>query len=123
MGPQALVGATANHSDGVRALRGKPLSYLGIGPVFGTRSKTEPAPALGLVGLRRLVREADRPVIAIGNITPESVADVLDAGAWGVAVLSDVVCNADPARRVARFVEAIEEAGKETGHERIGTAR
>ena len=37
-----------------------------------------------------------------------SIPDVIRAGAHGVAVLSDVICNDDPARRVAELLEALE---------------
>jgi thiamine-phosphate pyrophosphorylase len=110
LGPDRLIGATANDLAAARAAASQPVDYLGVGPVFGTASKHDPAPTLGLAGLRRIVEQVDRPVIAIGNIRPEQVGQVLAAGAHGVAVLSAVVCNPDPAARAAEFVEAIERA-------------
>ena len=56
------------------------------------------------------MEQVDRPVIAIGNIRAEHVGEVLAAGAYGVAVLSAVVCDPDPAARVAEFAEALERA-------------
>jgi thiamine-phosphate pyrophosphorylase len=113
LGPRALIGATANDLDRARlAVRG-PIDYLGVGPVFGTESKRAPAPTLGVDGLRRIVAAVEVPVVAIGNITPERVAEVLAAGAQGVAVLSDVLRAPDPAARVAEFVKAIERASRE----------
>ena len=110
LGAQALIGVTAN--DRAMAVRWAeaPADYLGVGPVFGTSSKRNPAPALGLAELRAIVALARQPVIAIGNITPERVAEVLATGAWGVAVLSDVACAADPAQRTATFADAIRRA-------------
>jgi thiamine-phosphate pyrophosphorylase len=113
LGPGALIGATANDLARARSAARGPIGYLGVGPVFGTGSKPGPAPALGLGGLRRIVEAVGVPVIAIGSITPERVAGVLEAGAYGVAVLSAVVLDADPAGRVALFVEAIERASGE----------
>lgn len=108
LGPRAWIGGTANDLERVRKIAGTPLDYLGVGPVFGTSSKFPSVPPLGLLGLRRIVNATDRPVVAIGNLTPDRVASVLAAGAHGVAVLSDVVCHADPAGRVRQFVEALE---------------
>jgi thiamine-phosphate pyrophosphorylase len=113
LGPGALIGATANDLARARTVARDPIGYLGVGPVFGTVSKRDPAPALGLDGLRRIVEAVDVPVIAIGNITPERVAEVLEAGAHGVAVLSAIVGEDDPAARVALFVDAIERASRE----------
>lgn len=110
LGSSALLGGTANDLRSARALNEADLNYLGVGPVFGTTSKDHPSPTLGISGLQAIVRAVSRPVIAIGNITPERVEQVFRAGAHGVAVLSDVACNRDPARRVSELVAAIERA-------------
>ena len=113
LGPRALIGATVNDLDRARvAVRG-PVDYLGVGPVFGTESKQDPAPTLGVDGLRRIVAAVEVPVVAIGNITPDRVVEVLATGAHGVAVLSDVLRAADPVARVAAFVAAIERSSGE----------
>jgi thiamine-phosphate pyrophosphorylase len=113
LGPCALIGATANDFERARVAMRGPIDYLGVGPVFGTESKQDPAPILGVDGLRRIVAAVEVPVVAIGNITPERVAEVLSTGAHGVAVLSDVSCAADPVARVAAFVAAIERSSGE----------
>jgi thiamine-phosphate pyrophosphorylase len=76
--------------------------------VFGTDSKADPAPALGLDGLAAIVSAVDRPVIAIGNITAERVVEVLSTKARGVAVLSAVVCSPDPRRETRRIRQALD---------------
>lgn len=110
LGPSAWIGATANDLETARRLDDEPIDYLGVGPVFGTTSKVNPAPVLGLAGLAAIVATVRHPVIAIGGITPERVAEVLDAGAHGVAVLSAVVSFADPAERTAAFAAALARA-------------
>ena len=108
LGSKRIVGGTANGLDEARRCFGLPLDYLGVGPVFGTRSKANAPPPLGLPALARIAAECPFPVIAIGGITPERVAPVLECGAWGVAVLSAVVCADDPGAAVARFRAAID---------------
>jgi len=68
-----------------------------------TRSKADPAPTLGLRGLREIVAAVSKPVIAIGGIDAERVGAVLEAGAYGVAVLSAFTDARDPAREIARI--------------------
>jgi thiamine-phosphate pyrophosphorylase len=84
------------------------VDYLGVGPVFGTRSKQNPAPPLGLKALAVTARECPVPVIAIGAITPDRVAEVMEAGAHGIAVLSGICCAPDPAAAAAQYREALE---------------
>jgi thiamine-phosphate pyrophosphorylase len=108
VGSAALIGGTANSlAEAVRAADAD-VDYLGVGPVFGTRSKANPAPPLGLDGFRAIVDAVRKPVIAIGGITADRVRSVLDAGAYGMAVLSAVVCEADPAEAARAFRGAID---------------
>jgi len=107
LGPDVLIGATVNNLEDARRAAGQPVDYVGVGPVFGSASKRDPAPALGLDGLRTIVEQLDIPVIAIGNIGPEQLPQILRSGAYGVAVLSDVACAPDPAARTAELVELL----------------
>ncbi len=108
LGPWCTVGATANDYDAAVRLAPR-VDYLGVGPVFSTRSKERPAPALGLEGLARIAAAvAPVPVIAIGGITVSRVAQVLQTGAHGVAVLSAFVGAADPRAAVLALREAVE---------------
>ena len=112
LGASYLVGGTANSIEEARTVFATPVDYVGIGPIFGTNSKANPAPVMGLETLAAIVAESPVPVIAIGNITVESVSDVLATGAYGIAVLSGITCAANPteaatgyARAIARFLE------------------
>ena len=87
LGADALIGGTANSLAEALRVAATDVDYLGVGPVFGTRSKANPAPPLGLEGFRAIVEAARKPVIAIGSVTADRVRSVLDAGAYGVAVL------------------------------------
>jgi thiamine-phosphate pyrophosphorylase len=105
------IGATANRLDMARGPDVQGADYLGVGPVFGTTSKgPRPPPTLGLDGLRGIVAEAPCPVVAIGGITADNLADVLAAGAWGVAVLGAVALADDPTAATARLRAALDAA-------------
>lgn len=108
LGPDAVIGGTANSvEEAVRVAR-QPIDYLGVGPVFGTTSKGDrAAPMLGLERFADICAAVDKPVIAIGSITVDRVADVLAAGAHGVAVLSAVVCQDDPRAATRAFADEI----------------
>jgi hydroxymethylpyrimidine kinase/phosphomethylpyrimidine kinase/thiamine-phosphate diphosphorylase len=112
LGPSAIVGATANsvaEAREVAARWGRLVDYLGVGPVFATRSKADPAPPLGLPALAEICAASPLPVVAIGGITsPARVADVLAAGAHGVAVLSGITQAPDPRAAAAAFAAALE---------------
>jgi hydroxymethylpyrimidine kinase/phosphomethylpyrimidine kinase/thiamine-phosphate diphosphorylase len=116
LGETAWIGGTANSLEEALRVAAEPVDYLGVGPVFGTGSKRDPAPVLGLELLRRIVEAVDKPVIAIGGLTPDRVAPVLDAGAHGLAVLSAVVADRDPRAAARAFREAVEAWDRERVH-------
>lgn len=101
LGPDAVIGATVHNAAELAALRGQGADYYGIGPVYGTTSKDTGLPPLGLDGLAALVRLADRPVIGIGSIDLARAAQVMAAGAHGIAVIS-AYCMADDPTAAAR---------------------
>ena len=111
LGPHAIIGGTANSLDEAQRVAAQPVDYLGVGPVFGTASKGDrAAPMLGLDALREIVQAVDKPVIAIGSITADNAASVLETGAHGVAVLSAVVCAAAPQAATQEIRAAIDRA-------------
>lgn len=106
VGPDVLVGFSTRTVDGVRAVP-PGVDYVGVGPVYGTRSKPGLTTPLGLERLAAIVAASPVPVIAIGGITADRVAEVIAAGVHGVAAISAIVCAADPAEEAARFAAAI----------------
>jgi thiamine-phosphate pyrophosphorylase len=107
LGPDAIIGGTASSLEEARTVWLQPIDYLGVGPVFGTSSKANPAPVMGLATLAAIVAECPVPVIAIGNITRDCVADVLATGAYGIAVLSGVTRANDPRAAAAHYADRI----------------
>ena len=95
-GPNFWIGFSPDTDTGARSARLEGASYLGVGPVFGTASKVDAGPAIGLQLLKRRVVVADLPVIGIGGIDVSNAASVIRAGASGVAVMSAILQSADP---------------------------
>jgi thiamine-phosphate pyrophosphorylase len=90
VGAQTLVGFSTHNEAQLVAAADEPANYLALGPIFGTASKVNPDPVVGLEGLRRLRPLTERPLVAIGGITRENARAVLEAGADSVAVIGDV---------------------------------
>ena len=107
LGQDALVGSSTHSLDQVMRALATPVSYIAVGPVFGTRTKDTGYDAVGLDLVRAAVARCGKvPVVAIGGITLETAPSVIAAGASCVAVISDLVAG-DPAERVRRFVTSL----------------
>jgi thiamine-phosphate pyrophosphorylase len=102
-----LLGASVHDASEAEAAVATGVDYLLVAPVFETASKTLQRSPLGLSGLRAIVASVPVPVIALGGIFPEQVADCLDAGAAGIAAMGAVMRADDPAVMVHAFLEAM----------------
>ena len=104
LGPDAVVGYSTHTVDQIERAAGEPVSYIAIGPVFGTRTKDTGYSAVGLDLVTEAVKRASgRPVVAIGGITLATAPDVWNAGASAVAVITDLLVGGDPRGRVASY--------------------
>jgi thiamine-phosphate pyrophosphorylase len=109
LGGEAIIGGSAGNLEEARACLEEGADYVGFGPVYPTSSKDDAGPASGLALLSQAVIAIPLPVIAIGGIGRSNVRAVLQTGAHGIAVISDVCCQQDPgeaARTLRRLMES-----------------
>ena len=105
LGDQAVIGFSTHNLEQIREALRLPIDYLAFGPIFPTTSKPNPDPVAGLDQLKRACEMVlPMPVVAIGGINGSNAADVLNAGASSVAVISAVL--ADP-KRIAGNLQQI----------------
>lgn len=83
----ALLGFSTSSLEQMRAAAPEPVDYVALGPIFATSSKPDADPAVGLEVLRACRILTPKPLVAIGGITLDNAAQVLDAGADSVAVI------------------------------------
>lgn len=96
LGDDKIIGGSAGNLDEAMICLTGGADYVGVGPVYTTSSKMDAGPAGGLDLLRNIVEKIPLPVIAIGGVDETNAADVMRAGAQGVAVISSVCCKTDP---------------------------
>lgn len=88
MGNDALLGLSTHNEQQFRSALEQPADYVALGPVFGTQSKVNPDPIVGLHTLKALRPLTMLPIVAIGGIGMETAPRALEAGADSVAVIS-----------------------------------
>lgn len=108
LGPDAIVGATCRNADDARRAQDAGASYVGVGPVYVTRTKAGLPDPMGPHGVAAVASAVDLPVIAISGVTTSNAPELLDAGAWGVAVVGALYQAAEP---LAVLDELLEVAG------------
>lgn len=108
IGPDRILGLSVSSTAELANVPGG-IDYLGIGPVFPTGTKPDAAPATGVDLFAELVAAANLPVVAIGGIHGGNCAPLFAAGTSGVAVVSAICGQPDPARATAELRKKIEE--------------
>lgn len=103
LGRRAIIGLSVKTVEQAKAAPLELLDYVAIGGVYGTTSKDNTAAPIGVAGLRAIVdairaRKANFPICAIAGINAGNAADVIAAGADGVAVISALSLAPDPAK-------------------------
>jgi thiamine-phosphate pyrophosphorylase len=95
LGKDAIIGLSTHSVEQAMNAAQQPIDYIGIGPVFPTKTKQDPDDVVGLEGLRA-VRNAigDLPLVAIGGINAENIGSVFRAGADSAAIIGALL--ADP---------------------------
>lgn len=108
LGPEAIVGVSTHDETQFALARREPVTYVAVGPIFGTRTKDTGCDPVGL-DLVRAARRLDPaiPIVAIGGITLDSAPSVIEAGATAVAVIGDLLATGDPRARVERYVQQL----------------
>jgi thiamine-phosphate pyrophosphorylase len=108
VGPEAIVGFSTHTVEQIEAALREPVSYIAVGPVFGTRTKETGYLAVGLELVATAARmAAPTPIVAIGGITLDNARSVVDAGAASVAVIGDLLATDNPRGRVASYLQRL----------------
>lgn len=105
LGPQAIVGVSVGSAD--EATRVRDAAYLSAGPMYATTTKGDAGPAVGPALLRAIRAVTPLPLVAIGGIQRENVAELVASGADGVCVASAILRAADPRAAAEAFAREL----------------
>jgi thiamine-phosphate pyrophosphorylase len=108
LGPQKLIGVSIHTVTEAEAIDPTVVDYALAGPAFETVSKPGYGPEIGRKGLAEIARAARVPLLAIGGINTQRVAEVIAAGCSGVAVMGGVMRAADPGVEVGALIATLQ---------------
>lgn len=113
LGPDIIIGGTANTIEDIIRLHKQGADYIGCGPFRFTTTKKNLSPTLGLDGYKSIVLKMkelgiDLPIVAIGGITVEDIPAVMGTGVSGIALSGAILGAPDPVEMTARIIETID---------------
>ena len=106
IGADAIVGVSTHDETQIAAALQTTATYIAVGPVFGTRTKDTGYTARGLELVRIAAAHADGRLSRLAASRSSARAEVIEAGASSLAVISDLLTS-DPAQRVREFLDRL----------------
>ena len=112
LGPNAIIGVTANTAEDILAFKGKDVDYVGLGPFRYTTTKEKLAPVIGIDGYKEIVKQVrdagiELPIVAVGGITLEDVPALMETGVNGIAVSGAIINAPDPMLYTSKIMEKL----------------
>jgi thiamine-phosphate pyrophosphorylase len=116
LGEDKIIGLSTHSLAQFNAALETSADYIAVGPVYPTTTKENPDPVVGLELVREARKVSDRPIVAIGGVTPERAPGIIAAGADCVAAISalypwpeklDLTSRPDVQTAVGRFLAAL----------------
>lgn len=109
LGRDALLGRSIHSLAGAKRAVAEGADFLIAGTMYSSRSHPGEPPA-GPELIRQIAAIADTPILGIGGITPDNVGAVMQSGAFGVAVITNILADTDPEQAAARLKAAMRAA-------------
>lgn len=103
------IGASTHSLEELREAERQGADYAVFGPVFETASKASHGPPLGVALLRAAAAHSSIPVLALGGIALERIAELEGTAIAGVAAISAILRAEDPAEAVRRLAMRLDE--------------
>lgn len=103
LGKNKIIGLTVHNLKEARQAQRLGADYVGIAPVFATKTKKDAGRPAGVRLIKQIRRQVPIPIIAIGGINLSNAAEVIAAGADGLCAISAVVTKPDVKKEISKF--------------------
>lgn len=113
IGPGKILGVSVKTLDEALKAVADGANYLGVGTIFGTRTKRDAGKPTGLEPLKEIARSVDIPTVGIGGIDADNARSVIACGVAGIAVISAIFGAEDPEAAARNLRIIVEETRRE----------
>lgn len=107
LGDNKIIGLSVENIEEAKEANKLDVDYIAISPIFSTPTKDDTAPEFGLDGAKGVVEITKHKVVAIGGINRKNLAQIMQTGIDGVAVVSAIVSYSDPKSASAELLSII----------------
>jgi thiamine-phosphate pyrophosphorylase len=112
LGQNKILGVSATSLQQAISAEEQGADYIGVGPIFDAKStKPDAEPAIGVDLLREIKLKCTVPIVAIGGIKLDNIADVFQHGADCIAIISAIVASSNITQTTRDFIAKIKSLG------------
>ncbi|MCM3761644.1 thiamine phosphate synthase [Alkalihalobacillus oceani] len=108
VGPDKIIGISTHQIEEARAAEAEGADYIGVGPIFETKSKADVVDPVTTAYIQQVAAEITIPFVAIGGIKLHNVEQVLAAGARRICMISEIVGATDVKAVCEQFTDILE---------------
>ncbi|MBM6551870.1 thiamine phosphate synthase [Marinomonas ostreistagni] len=101
LGPNKLLGLSIESWKQLEEAKQLPIDYIGLSAIYPTPTKLDTQHHWGLDGLAKALQAYPKPIVAIGGIRADNLANVASTGVQGIALVS-ALCAADSPKQAAQ---------------------
>lgn len=109
MGEKKLIGVSTHSLDEAKDAEKQDADFVTFGPVFYTETKVKYGSPKGVEKLAEVAKEVNLPVFALGGINEVNVKDVINAGVYGISMISAIMRESNPKKKVEELLKFFKE--------------
>ncbi|MDI6801441.1 MAG: thiamine phosphate synthase [Thermodesulfovibrionales bacterium] len=107
VGERLMIGVSTHNLQEAKIAQEEGADFITLGPLYPTPLKLKYGKPIGLGAIKEVVKNISVPVFGIGGIKPENAKAVMNAGAYGVAVISGILCESDINTATEKYLEIL----------------
>lgn len=107
LGPERILGLSTHSPEQARVALEAGVDYIGVGPIYATKTKKDVCEPVGLTYLDYVVQNINLPFVAIGGIKEFNLHEVVQRGARCVALVTEIVSAEQIGEKIKRVREKI----------------
>jgi thiamine-phosphate pyrophosphorylase len=109
VGDRMMIGVSTHNLQEALTAEREGADFITFGPVYPTPSKLKYGKPVGIEALKKVSKEISIPVFAIGGIKPDNVKNIINAGAYGAALISGILGENDVRKAAGNYLKILGE--------------
>jgi len=110
LGKNKIIGITVHNVDEAIKAENLGVDYVGIAPIFETDTKENIQTPCGVEMIKKIRKEVNIPIVAVGGIKKNNIKEVMEAGADSIVSISPIISSDDVYSEVIDFIKIIKES-------------